>query len=219
MGAGTEHSCGARGRKPSAGARHARAGRRPYAMLSVLTTLGYLLIIDRSDVGGQELRTTSLLAPERVKHVLTASIIAAPGHARSKDSKATLRVVVRISDHALDSRFYGDVAAFFSDLPLIGPASEQKVWEDKVCHQQRGLPKVAVVAINGSLRGSDKDISISARIRQIGKLVPDDEISAGVPLPGGTDQIGQFRVIHSETKQSRVAVRLKLYALGCDGVR
>lgn len=198
-------------------ARSMNGGLRPCAVLLGFAALVQSLILDCRQAVGQEAETNAVLKPRQVKHLLNVSVAAAPGYVHSKDSKATLSVVIRISDHALDSHFYGGVIATFSDVSLTDSAPEKRVWEDRTCHQYRGVPKVAVVGVDGSLTDAGKTILISARPRHIGKRVPADEVSAGVPLPGGVDESGPFRLIRSETKQTRIALTLRLYSLGCRG--
>lgn len=154
-----------------------------------------------------------------IRHVITGSIKADPGYAgktyEAKD-RATLIAMVRISDHARESQFYGDVPATLSDFPIATGSPEQEIWADSTCHQRRGVPKFAVVAIDGFIAAGQGRISVSARPRHIGLHVPPDEISAGRRLVDGVDATGAFTILRAETSQSHVAVDLTLRTLNCD---
>jgi len=125
--------------------------------------------------------------------------------------------MIRISDHAQESQFFGTVPASFAEFKADEGGTEQRVWEDGRCHQKRGLPKLSVAEIRGSIiKGPEESIAILARPRHIGLPVPADEVMAGKRLPGGWDDVGLFMATRSQTTQSHLFVDLKLYILRCD---
>jgi len=50
-----------------------------------------------------------------------------------------LRLTVRIADHARETQYFGEVPVTWPDFLAAEIAPEQKVWEDKQCHQRRGF--------------------------------------------------------------------------------
>jgi hypothetical protein len=154
-----------------------------------------------------------------IRFQINASIKAAPGspHVKSEDdeTKVSLEVQLRISAHAMESRFFGIKAESFSGFRLAKGSEEKVFMEESRCHQRRGLPKVTVTAIDGSIQTDNGRVAIAARPRQLGRLLPPDEISAGVRHPSGFDKGGPFIVYTSQTNTSRLAVNVKIYTIDC----
>lgn len=133
--------------------------------------------------------------------------------AQASPPRADLRIFVRISDHAIDSRFYGTAEARFSDVDTSTGGGETLVWEDARCHRERGIPKISLVRIEGAIRDGDKATPLTAVGRQIGLRVPADEI---VERKGLADDDGlTLTVIDASTKSSGIAVRIRLKGERC----
>ena len=130
-------------------------------------------------------------------------------------ARATLTALIRISDHARESNFFGTILATVVGVAMGEETPEQKVWEDKTCHQDRGLPRLVVTGINGLIKEGDREIAVSAQPRRIGKHLPSDEIVVSQSLAAGRDERGTFVVQEGRTLASRVGVRLKLYTTPC----
>jgi hypothetical protein len=152
-----------------------------------------------------------------VTHQVYASVAFEPASTSviQNPSKATLTALIRISDHARESRFFGTVLATFVDVAVGAQVPEQKVWEDRVCHQDRGLPKVAVTALNAQIGNDQSQINISARPRHIGRLIPADEIVTRQALIRGTDQRGKFMLEEVTTRESHIRLSIKVYTVPC----
>jgi hypothetical protein len=158
-----------------------------------------------------------------VKHVITAAVSMAPARTfgqtqtgKEAEQRITgLRVAVRISDHAQETQFFGDVPVNWPDFSVPEGAPDRKVWEDAKCHQQRGLPKATVAAIEGTMDSGQSQLAISARPRHIGMRVPTDEVRQAQPLPPGRDEIGRYFAFRTETAQSHVVVVLKIHMADC----
>jgi hypothetical protein len=160
-----------------------------------------------------------------VKHIITAAVSVASAQpsgqigaqtGRQAEQRITgLRVTVRISDHAQETQFFGEVPVSLPDFAVSEGAPDRKVWEDAKCHQRRGLPKASVAAIEGTLEGGQSPLAISARPRHIGMRVPADEVRQALPLPEGRDELGRFFAFRTETMQSHVAVVLKIHMADC----
>jgi len=154
-----------------------------------------------------------------IRFQIKASIKAAPGspYVKRDDDKsaASLDVKLRISAHAAESNYFGVNTETFPAFRLTEGSVERLFWQDAACHQRRGLPKVTVTAIDGSIQTESGRIDVAARPRQIGKLVPADEISAGTRLPSGADKNGQFITFSSQTNTSHLAVHVKVYTFDC----
>ncbi|MDI1346753.1 MAG: hypothetical protein PSV22_22055 [Pseudolabrys sp.] len=154
-----------------------------------------------------------------IRFQIKASIKAAPGspYVKHDDDKsaASLDVKLRISAHATESNYFGVNTETFPAFRLTEGSVERLFWQDAACHQRRGLPKVTVTAIDGSMQTENGRVDVAARPRRIGKLVPADEISAGRRLPGGADKIGPFIAFSSQTNASHLVVHVKVYTFDC----
>jgi hypothetical protein len=157
-------------------------------------------------------------APLRgVSHRLYVSLAfdpAAPAR-REQEARATLTALVRISDHASDSRFFGTAFATFTDFAVGDTPPERLVWKDTTCHQDRGLPKISVVSLNGLVKTGETETVVAARPRHIGKHLPADEIVPQQAFKMGTDQEGRYALGTALTHESRVRVTVKLYTITC----
>jgi hypothetical protein len=108
------------------------------------------------------------------------------------------------------------VPVLFADFAAHDVVPEQEIWNDTKCHQRRGIPKMAVVEIEGSLKNGQAAVrSIAARPRHIGLILPTDEVMAGKKGPAGFDKIGSFTTTRTLTARSHLFVDLKLYSLNC----
>jgi hypothetical protein len=130
--------------------------------------------------------------------------------------KATLKVTVRISDHAQETSFFGDVPATAADFDPAKGSPEQEIWHDARCHHERSFPKMSVVAIDGSIaHGPDKQI-VETRPRHIGLPIPWDEVLMASAFQFGADDLGPFMETRTRTSESHLSVVLKMYILPCD---
>jgi hypothetical protein len=134
--------------------------------------------------------------------------------------KATLRIVVRVSDHSLETSFFGDVPISIANFDLVKGSPEQLIWQDERCHHERGFPRTLVMAVDGSIaHGSDKQSEnqvVGARPRHIGLPMPWDEIMMASGLEFSTDDRGRFIETRTLTKQSHLSIVTKMYMLPCD---
>jgi hypothetical protein len=99
-----------------------------------------------------------------------------------------------------------------SGKPLV---QQTKLWEEDVCHQRRGLPKVTATQLGGHFADGEGRIEISALNRHIGLLVPPDELTPGIKLDPGSDSLGAFYAFRAQTRNSRLNVDLKIYSIDC----
>lgn len=144
----------------------------------------------------------------------------APILSRLKGAKGELSFTVRLSANSKESKFFGMLRPSFPDIvvpdgsgkPLI---QQTKLWEEDVCHQRRGLPKVTVTHLGGHFAEGEGRIEISAINRHIGVLVPPDELTPGIKLDPGSDSFGLFYGFRAQTRNSRLNVDLKIYPIDC----
>ena len=130
-------------------------------------------------------------------------------------SRASLDVKLRISSHAVESNYFGVNTESFSDFQMAKGSEESLFWQDDRCHQRRGLPKLTVTAIDGSIEAEGGRIDVAARPRQLGRHLPADEISAGTPLPSGVNKTGRFIAFNAQTTKSHLVVNVKVYTIDC----
>jgi hypothetical protein len=145
-----------------------------------------------------------------VRHFITATLsrTAAPS-----DRISGLLVVVRISNHARETQFFGEIPVGVATLDPAEEAPEQKIWEDERCHQRRGLPKASVISVRGTY---ERDQSrLDAQLRHIGLKLPADEIMPGQSLNAGRDSAGRFFAAQTRTLRSGVTILLKIYVTDC----
>jgi hypothetical protein len=154
-----------------------------------------------------------------VRHSLVASIepdrdSVSTGQ-EGQANKATADVSVRVLDYAHDYRFYGVVHGKFSDFnPHVGAAA-QEIWADPACHQNRGLPTITVLAIDGQITQDGKSSEFAARPRYIGGRLPVDEIVLKRDNPAAHGNPNQSFVMLASTSQSHVIVKLILKTANC----
>ena len=154
-----------------------------------------------------------------VRHSIIAALELDPAVISAKSSpeplKANVHVLVRILDYASDARFYGVVNInFFEVNPSKGPAA-QDVWADPKCHQNRGLPQIWVLAIDGKITQGKTISNISARPRRIGVWLPNDEIVMQKDPKMDRSDPNQSLVLRAKTTQSRIGIKLTLNSTKC----
>ncbi len=157
-----------------------------------------------------------------VRHRIDAVVSLEPNSPllqKHRGARGTLSFVVRLSANSTQMRFFGMVTPSFSDILVPEKdailVAQTKIWEEDRCHQRRGLPKVTVTQVKASFGEGDSRIDISAVVRHIGLLVPYDELTPGIKLPAGVDEIGSFYALRAQTRDSRLNVDLKIYPFEC----
>ncbi|WP_247477501.1 hypothetical protein [Bradyrhizobium sp. CW9] len=144
----------------------------------------------------------------------------APIWQHMRGAKGELSFRVRLSANSKESKFFGMLHPSFPDIVLPDGASKPlvqptKLWEEQVCHQRRGLPKVTVTQLSGHFGEGEGRIEISGINRHIGLLVPPDELTPGIKLDQGSDDLGLFYGFRAQTRISRLNVDLKIYPIDC----
>ena len=157
-----------------------------------------------------------------VRHRVDAVISIEPGSfliRPSRELKGTLTIFVRLSANSREVRYFGILSPIFSDIIVSdrtgGLVPQTKVWEEDVCHQRRGLPKVTVTQVKGSFGAERDKVDVMSVVRRIGLHVPPDELTPGIKLPEGRDDIGVYYALRAHTRDSRINVDLKIYAFDC----
>ena len=154
-----------------------------------------------------------------VRHSITAALELDPAVIAAKSSLESLKVSVvvsvRILDYANDARFYGLVNInFFEINPSMEPAA-QEVWADNKCHQNRGLPHIWVLAIDGKIAQGTTISNIAARPRHIGVWLPNDEIVMQKDPKIDLSNPNQSLILRAKTTQSRIGIKLTLNSTKC----
>jgi hypothetical protein len=192
-----------------------------YLPKSILAFAGLLIVIAANCAAAQDTSAIPRDGMHGIRHVLDLTIKSDPAshylpQSSDESPRATLAVLIRISAHSQETNFYGNVRAAVSDFDPIKGSHEREVWKDAKCHHERGFPKITVLDVDGSITTGKKKRLIYARYRQIGLLLPKDEVMPSKRLSGGIDNIGPFIATRTETKLSRLFVDLKLHILPCD---
>ena len=144
----------------------------------------------------------------------------APIFLHLKGARGDLSFTVRLSANSKESKFFGMLHPSFPDIAVPDAAGkplvpQTKLWEEEVCHQRRGLPKVTVTQLGGQFGEGEGRIEISAIVRHIGLLVPPDELTPGIKLGQGSDDLGLFYAFRAQTRNTRLNVDLKIYPIDC----
>lgn len=168
---------------------------------------------------GQALAQTTLGVRHRIDVVVSAESNA-PILERLRGAKGELSFTVRLSANSRESRFFGMLHLSFSGIVVPDRAGEPlvkqtKLWEEEACHQRRGLPKVTVTQLSGGFGEGEQRVAISAINRHIGLLMPPDELTPGIKLDPGRDDLGPFYAFRAQTRDSRLNVDLKIYPFDC----
>jgi hypothetical protein len=125
-----------------------------------------------------EAKPVSTALQRGTRFEIAASIKADPASPYVKQvyggSSASLTVKVRISAHATEADFFGEVSERFSDFALNDGAPERRIWREDKCHQRRGLPKMTVTAIDGTITTEKGAMQVEARPRTLGLRLPQD---------------------------------------------
>jgi hypothetical protein len=185
-------------------------------LLSMIVGLA-LCIVQSHGVNGQGLNTNT--NGIGVRHAIIAAVEADQDAAAAKQDvearNATVDILVRVLDYALDYRFYGVVDGKFSDFDPGSGAKAQEIWADRKCHQYRGLPRIWVLAINGRIPRGETVFDIAARPRHVGELVPKDEVVTQKDRNVELDDPNQSVVTLARTTESRLSVKLTLTSTKC----
>ena len=188
----------------------------PLVSLTLLS--GFLLCIGPFDDANAQ-SVDSPADATGVRHAISVSVELDRGTFASKENvaelAASIRIAVRVLDYAADSRFYGVVNGDFSDFDPSKGAVTQEIWADRKCHQNRGLPKIWVLAINGRIAQGARISDVSALPRHIGQLIPDDEIVVQKDRRLNAEDPTQTLAIQVKTKKSRVSVTLMVKTARC----
>ncbi|MBR0737653.1 hypothetical protein JQ581_12015 [Bradyrhizobium liaoningense] len=158
-----------------------------------------------------------------VRHRIDVMVSAepdAPIFQRLRGAKGELSFTVRLSANSKESKFFGMLRPSFADIVVPeGPGKplvqQTKLWEEDICHQRRGMPKVTVTQLGGHFAEGEGRIEISAINRHIGLLVPPDELTPGIKLDQGSDSFGVFYAFRAQSRNSRLNVDLKIYPIDC----
>ncbi|MDA9498236.1 hypothetical protein [Bradyrhizobium sp. CCBAU 11357] len=187
---------------------------RRFCSLLVLVPLAFAL----SPVGPVQ----GAAAEMGVRHRIDVMVSAEPDAPvlRRKGARGELSFTVRLSANSKESKFFGMLRPSFPDILVPdGPGKplvqQSKLWEEDVCHQRRGLPKVTVTQLGGHFAQGEGRIEISAINRHIGLLVPPDELTPGIKLDQGSDSLGLFYAFRAQSRNSRLNVDLKIYPIDC----
>lgn len=174
-------------------------------------------------VGGAGLLADACAGELGVRHRIDLVVSAepdAPILQRLGGAKGELSFTVRLSANSNERRFFGMLHPSFSAIVVPHGADkalvqQTKLWEEEVCHQRRGLPKVTVTQLTGHFGEGEGRIEISGMNRHIGLLVPPDELTPGIKLDQGSDKLGLFYGFRAQTRNSRLNVDLKIYPIDC----
>ena len=134
--------------------------------------------------------------------------------------RGLLDVTARIASHTNESTFSGDIVERFGAVDLEAGAPLRLLWSDPQCHQDRGLPRLAVRRVTGTLDVGSATRTVDAVPRTIGKLVPEDEIyldarNASENVELGSEPGNSIRSLMFRTRLSHFLIVLRLSRIKC----
>jgi hypothetical protein len=147
-----------------------------------------------------------------VKHALAVSIGADP---KMTGARGGLTLVVRVSAHAQNANFAGEIPVAFEDTDLSAQTPFREIWSEKTCHERRGLPRIWVLRLTGTIAAGDDKTAIKAEMRQIGMLLPDDELRTEQRVAASNTTDSSERILQARTLKSHLLVQLKLTSTAC----
>jgi hypothetical protein len=157
-----------------------------------------------------------------VQHRIDASVTIDPEAPLLSDMPGAvggIAFTVRLSANSKESRFFALLSPAFSGLRLAADkldlVDQTKIWEEGVCHQRRGLPKVTVTSVTGGFEGNGRKREVKSDLRRVGVRISDDDLTAGIKLPPGSDAVGSFYAVRAQSKLTKLNVDLKIYAFPC----
>jgi hypothetical protein len=154
-----------------------------------------------------------------IRHAIIASIELAQRNATAKrdaePQNASINIKIRVMSFASDYGFFGVVDGKFSDFDPDSGAEAREIWAEDKCHQDRGLPKIWVLAITGKITRDGQTLDITARPRQVGVSVPQDEIVTQKDRNVELNDPNQNLVTVARTTGSGLSVRLDLKSAKC----
>lgn len=167
-----------------------------------------------------EAKPVSAAGQRGTRFEIAASVKADPASQYVKQvydgSRASLTVKIRISAHAAEADFFGEVSERFEGFALNEGAPERRIWREDKCHQKRGLPKMTVTAIDGTITTQKGPMQVEARPRILGLRLPQDEISQETRLSSGAADPNLAMTYRLKTRLSHLLVDIRLFAFDCN---
>jgi hypothetical protein len=150
--------------------------------------------------------------PRGVTHELAVSFMPEPRFGTGSSFAADVTISVRIVDYAPDSRFFSTISARFLDTD----PPDRVIWADEKCHIDRGLPKIWLLAADGTIGRGASVSRVSARPRTIGQHLPADEIILQKQnVRQSTSGLMRALSMMAVTTGSGLQIKLTLMTQGC----
>lgn len=146
---------------------------------------------------------------------VTAESRAATAGAREGQVPSNIRISVKIVEFTPDTRFYSVVTADFGDVLEAHDGAGRPIWADTTCHRDRGLPKVSLLSVEGTIEGGLDGVRVSATPRRIGQRIPNDEIIVQKQVHDEGASSSDLDMV-ALTKASRLRIRLSLISRKCN---
>jgi len=156
-------------------------------------------------------------APDGIRHAVEISVGSDAQTEGPKRSSllGTFSLFMRISSHSKLVDFSKTLTEAFDDVDLVKGTAMRKVWEESVCHERRGYPRIWLDEIRGVLNADGVKTNIDAVPRHLGMHLPPDELQLGQQVFANGDDLHQERVFRSKTLMSHLKVDVRLTSTAC----
>lgn len=158
-------------------------------------------------------------AADGIRHRIDLKITKGPESPLNSDHlRGEIKTTIRLVANSRETRFNGMLSSSFVSLnasPSQAVLIEQtKVWEEAICHQNRGYPKTTLVRLEGTFQPGETKLFAAKRLT--GKPIPDDELSVEAGMSTGKDELGPHVTFRSTTRRSKLIVDMRIYPIKCE---
>jgi len=150
-----------------------------------------------------------------VKHSVEISLRMEPAPGRQNSLRGSLTSIIRISAHSKIADFSGEIVTAFDRIDLSDAAPFRPIWSQDRCHERRGLPKIWIQKLSGYIIDGDTRIAVLAEPRQIGVLLPRDELRTGQQVETLNDAGRSERILRARSLISHFVLEVKLISTAC----
>ncbi len=150
-----------------------------------------------------------------VKHAVEVSIGADPKIAPQDMPHGSLKLVIWISAHSRQADFAGEIPVEFENIDLNKGAPFRPVWTQDHCHERRGLPRIWIEHLSGSIGSGETETTVAAEPRRIGLALPKDELQTAQQVETAYGAGQSERILRARSMTSHLLIEIKLINTSC----
>jgi hypothetical protein len=152
-----------------------------------------------------------------IKHSIEVSIISDPKLIIGAGApfRATLTLLIRVSAHSKMADFSGEIPVSFESFSPNDGVPFRNIWSQDNCHERRGLPKIWIEHLSGSVMQGETKTIVDAVPRHIGAVLPDDELKTQQQVEIANEITQSVRVLEARSLKSHFLIQLRLISIAC----